>query len=165
MHNIILIRYLKNNYTVSYSVLNVFKNILNNKDFFFKNGYNVIDFTEFIDNSTDRDNIRNYNKNLQLECNKFDEIQLSTFNNFIKSMNNTNYYDNSILLFFPGYAIEDINESFLKIRNCKLYFWLDDLHTNGGLPDPSIILNVSKSLINNRIKLIILHASEGFVIL
>lgn len=138
---IILFHHLKNWYNLSYPVLFCYNGLLQNKQLFEENGIELTSFVTFL-SIKDREFLENANKN-----NK--EIDYYSFvvkacSNLCQLMKGSTEFDNSIFigfqfvgfdLFFSSYMNSKYNfENVFYAKKCKLFMWLDDLHSFREFP-------------------------------
>lgn len=130
---ITIFHYLKEDYTVSHSVMLNFRMFYLMKDYLKELGYEIHFVKEFIKNKDDLHKINNKDENYKLADSEFDRIFLDASKEFLQQVKNTTDYDNSMIIGFhpKGFMWLYRNSAYplLKMRGIKLINWHDDLHS------------------------------------
>ena len=131
MRKLIIFHYIKEDYTVSHSVMLNFRLFYYKKDYFKSKGYEITTVKDYIKES-DLIKINNKEENYKFNDNDIKKIQDDACVNFINIIKNDNTYNNSIIIgVHPiGFMWMYANETYdiLKKKNIKLINWQDDLH-------------------------------------
>lgn len=129
---ITIFHYLKENYTVSYSVILMFKYYGMMKDYFQSKGWKVMYITDYIENQNDYTKITNLQENMKLSDEQINEIYQKAILNFIQRVKDTNELDNSYAIGHhpKGYdpLFTEPNYKIFREKGLKLLLWQDDLH-------------------------------------
>lgn len=131
MRKIIFLHYMKDKYTVSYSVQLNFKMLYFMKDYMKTKGVEVIGINEFIPNAIDKNKIIDQNINLTLSDVEIQDIYDRTISNMLNKIQNTTDYDNSIIMGFHPKGFDQIfrndHHKIIKSKSIKTVLWHDDL--------------------------------------
>ena len=129
---IIINHFLKENYTVSHSVIMSFKIFYIMEIHFNKLGYQIYKPIDFIDDKNEYESIINIDLNYKLTDNEINVIQNKVTTNIINKIKTTSRFDNSIIIGFhpKGFDCFLSNPNILMIlksKNIKTIIWQDDL--------------------------------------
>lgn len=138
---IILFHHLKNWYNLSYPVLFCYQGLLQNKQLFDKNGIELTSFATFLSRK-DQEFLHNANENNR-EIDYYSFV-IKACSNLADLMKDSSEFDKAILigfqfvgfdLFFSSYMNSKYNfENVFYAKKCKLFMWLDDLHSFHEFP-------------------------------
>lgn len=127
---IVVFHPLKERFSISYSVIMIAKTFYIMKDYFNKKNYEIYYPTDFIDEKETVSRINNIKQNLLTTDFSLEEDL--AFNNFLKKVHDTDFFDNCFLIGvkFDGFNRFFIQENYdlLKSKNIKTVIWHDDLH-------------------------------------
>jgi len=166
---IIISHFIKESYTVSYSVILSFKIFYIMEQYFRAHGYEVHKIIDFIEDPCDYKKIVNVEENFKLTDDQIATIQSKANSNLINKIKTTNEYNGSIMVCFhpkgyDSYLGNAFVISLLKSKGIKVIMWQDDLHAfnrshNKPLDTPvidtrlnnaSLILTPSKLFFENQ---------------
>jgi len=135
MRKLVLVHHLKENYTVSYSIMILYKMFYYEKISKIMNegGYEIVTMYNYL-SEDDKKIIMNVEKNYEKDDNYFKEKLVNSFDKFLnEDFSKSEDYNNSILIGFHPIGFDRIlnkkNLKEIKKRNATTIMWHDDLHS------------------------------------
>jgi len=131
-HQIILLHHFKENYTVSYSVMLMYKMFYHIRDHFISKGWKINSMMDYIKDSSDKNKIMGLNENMKLDDGEIKRIYYDAVTNFINEVKLTDKFNGGYAIGFHPIGYDPLftgeNYDILKSKGIKLIIWQDDLH-------------------------------------